>query len=386
MSKVALVLGTNAGQADLIRHLKDDAWIVHACAHRAGGAGEALADTFHLLDISKPAEVTALAKNVKAEVVYSCSSDIAVPAVIAASDALGLPHFFDEELIDLFNQKTKLRAWLNAQGLSPVPFIRLSDASEAAGWSIFPCIVKPSDSQGQRGVAKIEQVQDLAGAVERAISLSPTGSAIIEAYLNGVEVSTNVLVSGGKVVVAELSERLVHGDHLIGVPSGHLIPTANVSQANIDATDRLVRDVVQRLGIVNGCLYFQMKVTDQGPRIVEIAPRIDGCHIWRLILAARDFDFMGLTLRTLTGEILDVVEGRDTQGAVYELMFQQAAPGTVFQSADFPRPDDAVYHEWRYNDGDVVGAINGRLEVVGYYVRLSPDWTHRRADVMAKGA
>lgn len=386
MTKTALVLGTNAGQADLIRHLKDGDWTVHGCAHRAGGAGEAFVDAFHMTDISKPDEVTNLARRIGADLVYSCSSDIAVPGVMAASEAMGLPYFFDTDLVDLFNQKTRLRGWLNEQGLSPVPFVRLTDAAEAAAWDVFPCIVKPSDSQGQRGVAKVERREDLIGRVETAVALSPTGSAMIEAYLSGVEISTNVLVSGGRIVVAELSERLVHGDHLIGVPSGHLIPTANVAQRDIDAADVLVRTVVERLKIANGCLYFQMKVTPEGPRIVEIAPRIDGCHIWRLILAARGFDFMDLTIRTLTGEVLPVIEGRDTEGAVYELMFQQTPPGTVFDSADFPRPADAIYHEWRYQDGDTVGAINGRLEVVGYYVRVSPEWTRRRAEVLGEGA
>lgn len=386
MNKRALVLGTNAGQADLIRHLKNDGWTVAGCAYKGAGAGEPLLDDFHLVDISKPEAVTDLAKRVGADLVYSCSSDVAVPSVIAASKALGLPHFFDQNLVDLFNQKTKLRSWLNDQRLSPVPFVRVTNAAEAKSWSVFPCIVKPSDSQGQRGVAKVTQAADLAGALETALSFSRTGAAIIEAYLEGVEISTNVLVANGKIVVAELSERLVHGDHLIGVPAGHLIPTVNVSPQNVEAADRLVREVVARLGIRDGCLYFQMKVTPAGPRIVEIAPRIDGCHIWQLILAARGYDFMELTIRALTGEALDEVVGRDTKDAVYELMFQQIPTGSVFRKADFPKPPDAIYHEWRYRDGDVVAPINGRLEVVGYYVRPSAEWSRRRSAMLEQAS
>ena len=46
-----LVLGTNAGQADLIRYMKMRDWHVIACAHRAGGPGEALCDKFELVDV-----------------------------------------------------------------------------------------------------------------------------------------------------------------------------------------------------------------------------------------------------------------------------------------------------------------------------------------------
>ena len=49
-------------------------------------------------------------------------------------------------------------------------------------------------------------------------------------------------------------------------------------------------------------------------------------------------------------------------------MFQQMPPGSSFHKAGFPVPEGALYHEYRYEDGQTVAPINGRLEVVGYYV------------------
>jgi hypothetical protein len=129
----------------------------------------------------------------------------------------------------------------------------------------------------------------------------------------------------------------------------------------------LVRDVVALLGARNGTFYFQMKATPDGVKIVEIAPRLDGCHIWRLMTHACGIDFLALAVARLTGEGV-AVERREPDG-VYELMFQQVPPGTTFRAADFPPPPDALYHEHRYVDGQTVAPINGQLEVVGYYVR-----------------
>src|SRR5690606_27775391 len=117
---------------------------------------------------------------------------------------------------------------------------------------------------------------------------------------------------------------------------------------------------------------FQMKVTPDGPRIIEIAPRLDGCHIWRLMKLARDVDFLDLAVRRLEGEDVAAAAAGVPAKGVYELMFQQAAPGSIFQASDFPKPDDALYHEYRYEDGETILPINGRLEVVGYYVRKRP--------------
>lgn len=35
----ALILGTNAGQADIINYLKQNQWEVHACGYRREGPG-----------------------------------------------------------------------------------------------------------------------------------------------------------------------------------------------------------------------------------------------------------------------------------------------------------------------------------------------------------
>ncbi|TFW13551.1 ATP-grasp domain-containing protein [Brevundimonas intermedia] len=366
---VALVLGANAGQADLIRYLVQHDWSVTVCAHRPGGTGAKLANAFKLQDVSDVQGVTALAKEIRADLVYSVSSDIAVPAVVEASSALGLPYYFDPALVALLDDKAALRGKLNDAGLSVVPYVRARTIADCAKWSAYPCMVKPADSQGQRGVAKVMSADGLEPALQNAIALSPTGTAIVEGWLDGVEISYNVLVADGCAIVNEVSERLVHGDHLVGVPRGHLIPPVAVDEEVCRQGTELVEAVIALLGIKDGALYFQMKATSQGPRIIEIAPRLDGCHIWRLMKASRNLDFLDLSVRRLLGEDVSAAAKGDDPDGVYELMFQQAPPGTVFDASAFPKPKDAIYHEYRYEDGEPILPINGRLEVVGYYVR-----------------
>jgi biotin carboxylase len=368
---IAIVLGANAGQADLIRYLKERDWTVTAVSGRqVGDPGETLAHRFVKLDIRDVDAVGALAREHKADIVYSISSDVAITAATEVSEKLSLPHFFDSGLIDVFNKKPLLRAFLNSRNLSPVAFAEVKSAEEASDWSVFPCVVKPTDAQGQRGVQKVFDKAHLTKAIEIAIdACKEPRSAIIEAFLEGVEISCNVLVSDGELVVSELSERLVHTGDNFGIPVGHLIPIVHVPEHFVKEAAKLVEDVTRALGIANGTLYYQMIVTPDGPRIVEIAPRLDGCHVWRLIKAARDIDFLDGAVRRLTGESVPRQNGRDDPGAVYELIFQQMPPGKPFDKSEFPIPEDALYHEYRYQQGQPVVPVNGRLEVVGYYVR-----------------
>ncbi|TNF12961.1 MAG: ATP-grasp domain-containing protein [Rhodobacteraceae bacterium] len=363
-----LVLGTNAGQADLIRYMKRRGWRVVACAHRAGGPGEALCDHFALVDVRDVAAVTALAREVGADLVYSVSSDIANTSAVAVSEALGLPHFFHSDLVDLFNNKHRLRAHLNAKGLGPVGFRVIAPQHGAADWQSFPCMVKPANSQGQRGVQRVDRPEDLTAAIRQAASGSMTdGTVILEDFLDGVEVCCNTLVRDGLVVVHEVSERLVNAGALACISRGHLIPPCNVTQAELAATHELVRAVVASLDLREGCLYFQIKITRDGPRIVEIAPRVDGGHLWRLMSFACGIDFLDETMKCLLGEPCTV--DRRAPDAMHEMIFFQMPPGTAFRQAAFPAPAGALYHEYRYGEGETVLPVNGQWEVVGYYVR-----------------
>ena len=51
MTRTILILGTNAGQADLIRHMKDIGWRVIGCAPGKGEPGQAFCDVVEHVDI-----------------------------------------------------------------------------------------------------------------------------------------------------------------------------------------------------------------------------------------------------------------------------------------------------------------------------------------------
>lgn len=363
--KTAMVLGTNAGQADLIRYLKKTGWHVIGCAGTAGESGAALCDVFELVDIRDVDALEQLARRHEIDLVYSISSDLAMKSVVALAIRMDLPRYHDMAFIDLLDNKAALRAFLDKHALSPVPFIEVESASETSNWTVFPCVVKPCDGQGQRGVQLIEDINGLNEAVDLALDISPTNRAIVEQFLDGVEMSCNVYVNEGRAAVRVLSERLVHKDLGIGIAKGHLVPAKAVSPADQAAAIELVEQTVLALGQTRGVLYFQMIQTADGPRIVEIAPRLDGCHMWRAIKAAHDIDFVELAVEGLVGD--GEVPTLKPQGADVALMFQQAPPGRFIQ-ADFPKPQGAIHHEYRYHDGDEIRPVNGKLEVVGYYV------------------
>ena len=306
-----------------------------------------------------------MTKDIKPDIIYSVSSDSAIKTVTKVAEALGLPHFLNSELIDLFDHKEKLRLFLNDNEISKVGFMTLADLSELNRWTIFPCVVKPSDSQGQRGVCLVEQKEDLEDAVKNAIEKSVTRTVIIEEYLQGVEFSTNVIVQNHEVIVNEFTERFIHGKSYFGLPKGHGIPVRNIGQTEIATAAKMVEKMIQKLNIKDAVLYVQMVATEKGPRIIEVAPRLDGCHIWRLIKIARGYDLRQYAVDCLLG---NKIKHSYVEHGAYSLYFYQKPTGTVFEQKEFEFPLNAEYKEYRYREGETIRPLNGKLEVVGYYI------------------
>jgi len=239
----ALILGTNAGQADIINYLVENNWEVHACGYKEEGPGCKLAHQFHLVNTIDIEAVKELAQNIKADIVYSVSSDSAMRSATKVSEELGLPTLLDSNYIDLFHYKDKLRNYLNENKINTVGYKKITDYKEVDDWGIFPCVVKPADSQGQRGVQLVKQKEDILEAVKFAQSQSGSGTVILEEYLKGIEISTNIIVQNNKIIINEFTERLVHGTEHFGLPRGHSIPVRSVSKEIVLEASKIVENL-----------------------------------------------------------------------------------------------------------------------------------------------
>lgn len=370
----ALILGTLHGQAEAIERLRVRGWTVHSCGHRADGPGVDAADSFSLIDIVDANAVAALAQRLDADVVYSVGSDIAMPTVAVVSERLGLVQFHDVEITETLHRKANLRAFLERNDLSPVAHRVAQEAADVDGFDVFPAIVKPSDSQGQRGLRVVTDVAEARAAVADAISFSATRTAVIEEYLDGPEVSVHVFVVDGHVELAVPTDRFVWDGPLTGVAEGHAIPARSLTAAQWPAIDELIRAVVSTLGIRTGPLYFQLKLTSRGARIIEIAPRLDGCHLWRLLELHTGFNILDRCFDLLAGEAWQPVE-LDVPEVVHELWFMLGNPNVPFHPADHPPSSGAgvvVYEELQVAEGELPRDANGIVSRLGYRIYARP--------------
>lgn len=365
--KNLLILGAAAVQDDAVKAAQKLGYNVYVAAQAADGPAARSADKFieeNFMNLEAMRDLI-VAENIDA--VYSTGSDLAMPVASKLSERLELPHFVSAKTATACNDKVAMR--LATQDLmGSVPAIKSGEEGCPEITFDGPWIVKPSDAQGQRGITKVEKSEELGTAIEFARSHSRSNNAIIERFVGGTEISVNAYMVAGKLVFLTVSDRETWPEY-VGLIRAHIIPSQYVEDPRLMAE---IQDVLEafalRLGIENGPLYAQMKVENGRAYVIEITPRLDGCHMWRLIKQASGFDLMDATLRhLLTGEIPTDFGGPINEK--WKLEFHCQAPNT---QALYPEGYDVVdgkeFSYRYYEPGAVIRPVNGRFDKIGYRI------------------
>ena len=156
-----LVLGTGSAQGDLIKRCRERGCFVIATSNASGYPAQELANEFYQVDITDADATAKLAASKNVDLVYSVGSDVAMPTVAAVSEKLGLPCFFGHETAVICNHKHTLRKTLSEKKVEGnIPYQIIVRPDEKIRIS-FPAMMKPSDSQGQRGVRRVVCVDDV---------------------------------------------------------------------------------------------------------------------------------------------------------------------------------------------------------------------------------
>ncbi|KPL14953.1 MAG: hypothetical protein AMS26_08940 [Bacteroides sp. SM23_62] len=362
-----LILGVGNAQVDALRYLKEIKCMTYGLSHSKEGRGLEYCDHFEVIDIKDREKVLAYAKRNKVDVVYSVGSDVAMPTIGYVSEQLGLPYFCSEASATLMNNKFLFRSFLMEHNLLNIAFQGGKHWKDFQNWHKFPAILKPVCSQGQRGIRRIENPDDIKKHIQNAQQFSETGEVILEEFITGAEVSANIFLKDGRILYSFISDRMIYEELDGGLVKSHIFPTKMNKDLQTRALE-LILDTVKHLNIQNGPVYFQMMYNSDDVNIIEATPRLDGCHIWRLIRSYAGIDLLKLSFDMLLREKI-IPETIHQYRRILGLHFLSQKPNVEFRTADFKVPEQTKYHEFYYENGQMVRPLNMVFEKVGYYIK-----------------
>jgi biotin carboxylase len=294
-----LVLGAGPAQLGLLRAARERGVFVIACDRDPDAMGFAFADRRAIVSAEDEAAVGMLAKAERVDGLIAPGIDwpVAIAARVAAR--LGLPHPITPDAAVRSVSKQRQRECLGEHGV-PQPEWRVT-RGETAG-APLPCVVKPADRQGQRGLTLVRERDELGEAIALAVSESRSGIALVEELVEGPEVTVNALSLDGQFYPLTVTDRLVAEPPAFGVAVAHAWP----SDENVDRAVAVVRSAVEALGIAGGPTYTQVRLAPDGPRVMEVAARLGGGHDAELCQVALGVDLNGLAISAALGEEVEV--------------------------------------------------------------------------------
>ncbi|MGP4014364.1 ATP-grasp domain-containing protein [Saccharopolyspora sp. 5N708] len=214
-------------------------------------------------------------------------SETALPLTSEVAHALGLP-FHSPSTVRLLTDKHAQRSRLRDLLVDPTRSVLLDDASrwrEALDRVGLPAVVKPLRGAASRNTLRIDSAADAYQLLANVLAAERNSGAlqpvlVVEEFLAGSDtgasgdyVSVESVVCGGTVEHAAITGKLPlippfreTGQYW---PSG--LPSAQ-QKAVLDLASAAIR----ALGIDGGITHTEIKLTDRGPRIIEVNGRLGG--------------------------------------------------------------------------------------------------------------
>lgn len=285
--KSVLILGAGLMQKPAILSAKN--FGCHTFVIDANPNAEAVpyADDFRQIDLKDREEIlryaTELRQNAGLAGIFTAGTDFSA-SVSYAAEKLSLPsHSFEAALNASI--KDRMRSCFKKAGVPSPEFYtvsknnvspqKLSFITQTLG---FPCVVKPVDNMGSRGCRMIRSEKEVVPAVNAALENSRSESAIIESYMDGPEYSIDAIVYNGTVTITGFADRHIFFPPYF-IETGHTMPTALADESKKLELIRCFARGIHALGLTTGAAKADIKYTEKGAEIGEIAARLSGGYM-----------------------------------------------------------------------------------------------------------
>lgn len=305
--KKVLIIGASILQLPAILKAKELGCYVGVIDYNPKAVGIACADEFFEVSTIDIQGVAETAKRFRPDGIMTLATDMPMRSIAEAAKVCGLPGIDMETAIRATDKGEMIKAF-EAGGVEHPWYYIAANPEEFRGvleHVSYPCIIKPTDNSGSRGVVLAESREVLEEAYGYTREHSRGGAVMIEEYMRGSEVSVEVMVLDGEPHVLQVTDKLTTGaPHFVEM--GHSQPSA-LPAADLEKIRDLARRAVKAVGISCGPAHVEIMLTEKGPKMVELGARMGGdCITTHLVPLSTGIDMVRATMEIACGETPDI--------------------------------------------------------------------------------
>lgn len=338
--KRIMMLGGNYFQTTAIKAAKELGHYVISVDYLPDNPGHKFSDEYHNVSTVDKEAVLKLAHELKIDGIVSYASDVSAPTAAYVAEKLGLPTNPYESVM-ILTHKDLFRPFLQKHGFNcpkSKGFNKVEEAFEFFKSLGKPAMVKPSDSNGSKGAAKVTNEDDFKEAFHNAMSFSRQKIVIVEEFLvrHGHQIAGDGFIVDGELAFAGFMSE--HFDKLCNplVPIGESYPSYISDELKAKSKAEINR-LMKLLNMKFGAINMDFIIDKNGDvYIIEIGPRNGGNLITDAIKEATGIDLAKATVQAALG-------------LEYDKSFQQTKNDFVASYITHALTD-GVYHETTIDD------------------------------------
>jgi len=252
--------------------------------------------------------VLEMAKKTNAKLVISACIDQANVTACYVTEQLGLPAPYSYETALKVTNKGRMKELMLELGIPTARHVCVKSVQDfyEAGLT-YPVVVKPADSNGSAGVRKACSEEELLAFLPQALEISRIKQAIVEEFVDGVEVSADCWVNHGDAHVALVRQKfeMNAGWGTVIQSPGSYAP-ANISEVAKQKLADITKRIADALCLNTTTFLLQAFVKGDDVNIIEYAPRVGGGMSFRTIELLTGLDFVDLTVDSYLGDAKEI--------------------------------------------------------------------------------
>lgn len=313
------------------------------------------------------------------------------PGVVTASyvqHEMGLPSFGPYESVCILQNKDRFRQFLADNDFN-VPaakgFGSKEEAVAAKDWYRYPVIVKPTDSAGSKGVARVDSWKGMAAAIDYAFEHSLSHRIIVEEFIEKQGCSSDsdsFSLDGDLKVVTFSAQRFAENAAGTFVPAAFSWPSSMNMQQESELRSELQR--LLTLLHMNTSIYnIETRVGTNGKTyIMEVSPRGGGNRLAEMVRYATGVDMITACTRAAVGDSVGDISPKPLNGHWAEVILHAGEAGHFDRLvvAEEMKPYVVETDLW-VSKGDRLEVFDGANHAIGTLVMRFPS-TERLDEAM----
>ena len=274
-----------------------------------------------------------LAKKENVDLLTTACTDQALLTVAKVSEKLNLPCYISyETALNVTNKEYMKKVFYdNSIPTSKYFIIRsINDLDNIFSQMSFPAVVKPCDCNSSKGVIKVKNTQDAYKAIEDALNLSRSSTAIIEEFKEGIELSVDVWIDqeDAKILSASTTSKIKNNkDSFTIYQSKYPVEISDIAKNKIQD---IARKISRSFNLMNCPMLIQLIVNGDEVNVIEFSARM-GCGTkYQLIEEMSGINIMQVYVNRVLGDIHQIINPSPSKKLI-ELNYVYATNG-IYQN------------------------------------------------------